>query len=112
MYVVSVGIYGPKVGPDRLEPHDNWSWSSRSKPTFKWGRTAHNWLCVVHPVFSTLRISMNRLRFRFEPKREKNRTKPDFQTLIAASVMDAHPLQRSIETWIPNTEKYNTYLVA
>src|ERR1700678_1476020 len=33
-------------------------------------------------VFSFLRISMNRLRFRFEPKREKNRTEPDFQTLI------------------------------
>src|ERR1700678_328159 len=32
-------------------------------------------------VFHTLRKSMNRLRFRFDPKREKNRTKPDLQTL-------------------------------
>src|ERR1700678_2770598 len=46
------------------------------------GVEPHTTGCVrLDPVFSTLRISMNRLRFRFEPKREKNRTEPDFQTL-------------------------------
>src|ERR1700678_1751279 len=46
------------------------------------GVEPHTTGCVrFDPVFSTLRISMNRLRFRFEPKREKNRTEPDFQTL-------------------------------
>src|ERR1700678_111018 len=39
------------------------------------GVEPHTTGCVrFDPVFSTLRISMNRLRFRFEPKREKNRT--------------------------------------
>ena len=48
------------------------------------GVEPHTTGCVrFDPVFSTLRISMNRLRFRFEPKREKNRTEPDFQTLFA-----------------------------
>jgi hypothetical protein len=51
MYVVNVGNYGPKVGPDRLEPHDNWSWSSRSKLT-KPGRIAHNRLHAGRPGFS------------------------------------------------------------
>src|ERR1700678_4744961 len=38
--------------------------------------------CVqFNPVFRTLRKYMNRLRFRFDPKREKNRTEPDLQTL-------------------------------
>src|SRR5271155_3711341 len=47
------------------------------------GVEPHTTGCVrFDPVFSTLRISMNRLWFRFEPKREKNRTEPDFQTLI------------------------------
>src|ERR1700678_1001861 len=56
------------------------------------GRVGHNRLlngvelhttgCVwFDPVFSTLTISMNRLQFRFEPKREKNQTEPDPQTL-------------------------------
>src|ERR1700678_1473414 len=46
------------------------------------GVEPHTTGCVqFDPVFSTLRISMNRLRFRFEPEREKNRTEPDFQTL-------------------------------
>ena len=49
------------------------------------GVEPHTTGCVrFDPVFSTLRISMNRLRFRFEPKREKNRTEPDFQTLWKA----------------------------
>src|ERR1700678_4308896 len=43
------------------------------------GRVGQNRL--LDPVFRTLRKSMNRLRFRFDPKREKNRTKPDLQTL-------------------------------
>src|SRR5271168_3560935 len=48
----------------------------------------HTTGCVqFDPVFSTLRIFMNRLRFRFEPKREKNRTEPDLQTLIGLIVM-------------------------
>jgi hypothetical protein len=42
----------------------------------------HTTGCVqFDPVFRTLRKYMNRLRFRFDPKREKNRTEPDFQTL-------------------------------
>src|SRR6202789_1747708 len=42
----------------------------------------HTTSCVqFDPVFRTLRKYMNRLRFRFEPKREKNRTEPDLQTL-------------------------------
>src|SRR5271168_154170 len=50
------------------------------------GVEPHTTGCVrFDPVFSTLRISMNRLRFRFEPKREKNRTKPDFQTLSTSN---------------------------
>src|ERR1700678_191968 len=72
----------PKVGSDRLEPHHDRLWPSRSKPTFRPGQTAHNRLCAVRPVFCTLRKYMNRLRFRFDPKREKNRTEPDLQTLI------------------------------
>src|SRR5271168_2432763 len=47
------------------------------------GVEPHTTGCVrFDPVSSTLRISMNRLRFWFEPKREKNRTEPDFQTLL------------------------------
>src|SRR5271168_3001240 len=42
----------------------------------------HTTGCVqFDPVFRTLRKYMNRLRFRFDPKREKNRTEPDLQTL-------------------------------
>ena len=47
------------------------------------GVEPHTTGCVrFDPVLSTLRISMNRLRFRFEPKREKNQTEPDLQTLM------------------------------
>src|SRR5271168_3292505 len=42
----------------------------------------HTTGCVqFDPVFCTLRKYMNRLRFRFDPKREKNRTEPALQTL-------------------------------
>src|ERR1700678_3038959 len=45
----------------------------------------HTTGCVqFDPVFRTLRKYMNRLRFRFDPKREKNRTEPDLQTLSVA----------------------------
>ena len=45
----------------------------------------HTTGCVqFDPVFRTLRKYMNRLRFRFDPKREKNRTEPDLQTLMFA----------------------------
>src|ERR1700678_3212077 len=48
----------------------------------------HTTGCVqFYPVFRTLRKFMNRLRFRFDPKREKNRTEPDFQTLSERSCM-------------------------
>ena len=45
-------IYVPKVGSDRLEPHHDRLWLSRSKPTFRPGWTAHNRLCAVRPGFS------------------------------------------------------------
>jgi len=45
-------IYVPKVGSDRLEPHHDRLWPSRSRPTFRPGRTAHNRLCAVRPGFS------------------------------------------------------------
>src|ERR1700678_3168773 len=45
----------------------------------------HTTGCVqFDTVFRTLRKYMNRLRFRFDPKREKNRTEPDLQTLHLA----------------------------
>src|ERR1700678_2848283 len=47
----------------------------------------HTTGCVkFDPVFRTLRKNMNRLRFRFDPKREKNRTEPDLQTLAAVGL--------------------------
>src|ERR1700678_4314055 len=47
----------------------------------------HTTGCVqFDPVFRTLRKNMNRLRFRFDPKREKNRTEPDLQTLVTESL--------------------------
>src|SRR5271168_2358165 len=48
------------------------------------GRVGQNRL--LDPVFRTLRKNMNRLRFRFDPKRAKNRTEPDLQTLAAKTV--------------------------
>src|SRR5271168_223653 len=62
------------------------------------GVEPHTTGCVrFDPVFSTLRISMNRLRFRFEPKREKNRTEPDFQTLARIVEQDGFITRQRFE---------------
>src|SRR5271168_3190457 len=48
----------------------------------------HTTGCVqFDPVFRTLRKNRNRLWFRFDPKREKNRTEPDLQTLVFREAM-------------------------
>src|SRR5271168_4616217 len=48
----------------------------------------HTTGCVqFDPVFRTLRKYMNRLRFRFDPKMEKNRTEPDLQTLFPSGIV-------------------------
>src|SRR5271168_4052155 len=64
------------------------------------GVEPHTTGCVrFDPVFSTLRISMNRLRFRFEPKREKNRTEPDFQTLqVIPKFKLGHDITSTVES--------------
>src|SRR5271168_2972148 len=63
------------------------------------GVEPHTTGCVrFDPVFSTLRISMNRLRFRFEPKREKNRTEPDFQTLVFLAFVSNLQLLSGLQT--------------
>src|ERR1700678_4051555 len=73
------------------------------------GVEPHTTGCVwFDPVFSTLRISMNRLRFRFEPKREKNRTEPDFQTLCKLNIKKGMTVH-SIELHVFSLEAHQVY---
>src|ERR1700678_490131 len=75
------------------------------------GVEPHTTGCVrFDPVFSTLRISMNRLRFRFEPKREKNWTEPDFQTLTMTTASRNEGPNRSKPTTsrVATTKPTNT----
>src|ERR1700679_70676 len=84
----------------------------------------HTTGCVqFDPVFRTLRKNMNRLRFRFDPKREKNRTEPDLQTLDPTIRMSTNDLwmrlllshngnyyichQKTITKWKPESPIYS-----